>query len=111
MATIHPVALVVGVVREVVPNEFVNRETGVVENRGRKVTVLTRAGFAQFNVPVEHQRVPFDTGDEVAVWVRIASWQMNGRSGTTLVLDSLPAADLLAAAHADFTAANAPAAV
>ncbi len=94
MAAIHPVGLLAGTVREVRKNEFIDRSSGMIEDRGRKVTLLTRAGFAQFNVPVEFASVIFREGEQVALWVRLVEWSMNSRNGTTLVFESVASADI-----------------
>lgn len=106
MAAIHPVGLLAGTVREVRKNEFVDRSSGMIEDRGRKVTLLTRAGFAQFNVPVEFASVIFREGEKIAIWVRLVEWSMGSRNGTTLVFESLAASAVHDAVLAELVSAD-----
>lgn len=106
MAAIHPVGLLAGTVREVRKNEFVDRTSGMIEDRGRKVTLLTRAGFAQFNVPTEFASVIFREAEQIAVWVRLVEWSMNSRNGTTLVFESVASADVAGAVLAELVSAD-----
>lgn len=97
MASVDPVVLAVGTVREVINNEFINRETGLIEDRGRKITILTRVGFLQFNIGVAFSAVFFEVGAPAVVWVKLKQWSFNGREGVTLIFDSVADADLVEA--------------
>lgn len=88
MAAVDPVVLASGIVREVVINQFIDRESGEVQERGWKVTLLTRVGFLQFNLPQTEDVNMFPEGGPAVVWLRIRTWELRGRAGTTLVFDS-----------------------
>jgi hypothetical protein len=94
MANVDPVVLAVGVVREITRKEFVNRDSGEVEDRGHVVTVLTRVGFLQFNLPLGFAPALFEVGSPCVAWLRYRSWEFNGRQGVTLVFDSVASAEV-----------------
>jgi len=107
MAAVDPVVLAAGTVREVAKNEFIDRSTGTVENRGRKVTLLTREGFLVFNAPTASNDVVFEAGAPAAVWLRYREWEMNGRRGVTLVFDQVASPEVAAAVVGELQGAGA----
>lgn len=102
MTTVDPIALAVGTVREVTPSTFINRETGTVEDRGRKLTVLTSGGFLVISVPVEFNRVLFEEGKPAAIWFRIREWSFGGRTGTSFIFSNLADSPLAAVLTDEF---------
>ena len=88
MADVDPVLLGVGTVREVTKSEFLNKETGEMEDRGHKVTLLTRVGFLQFNLPAFDSAEAFPVGAPCVVWLRYKKWNFRGRDGVTLIFDT-----------------------
>ncbi len=105
MAEVDPVLLAVGTVREIVKNEFQNVETGELEDRGHKVTLLTRVGFLQFNLPTGSPRELFSVGAPVVAWLRFKRWNFRGRDGVTLIFESVASAEVAEALSADLLAA------
>lgn len=88
MASVDPVLLGVGTVREVRKSEFLDKETGEYQDRGFKVTVLSRAGLFEFNLPVSEPVEAFPLGAPVVVWLRYKSWNFRGRDGVSLIFDT-----------------------
>ena len=91
MAAVDPQVIVVGLLREVKRVEFVNRETGVVEARGRKLTILTEVGFLEVSAPVAYDRLPFEelVGREFGCVALFREWSFNGRTGTTVLFERM----------------------
>lgn len=94
MAAVDPLVLGIGTLREITKSEFMNRETGQVEDRGRKATLLTRGGFLQFNIPTAFNSLELEEDDPVVVWLRVREWEFNGRKGTTLIFETVADAAL-----------------
>lgn len=89
MAAVDPQALAWGTVREVKRQEFVNRETGVVEQRGRRVTLLTTAGFLTMSVPITFDKIPFEdfAGQSIAAIIVLRDWSFNNQKGTAYIFE------------------------
>lgn len=80
-----PIYIVDGVVRDSDKVDFLDRETGVVRDNGRKVTVLTAQGFTEIKISAEDSSVPMPAlGDRWIVFAELSEWVVNGRSGSTL---------------------------
>ena len=88
MAAVDPVVLGVGIVREVNKSEYLDKTTGEYEDRGFKVTLLSRAGVFQFNLPKGEPVEAFPLGAPCVVWLRYKIWNFRGRDGVSLIFDT-----------------------
>lgn len=95
MAQVNPLVLVVGSVREVEQWEFVDRASGVIDRKGRLLTVLTRAGFMLIRIPRDHDKLDLPVNAKIAVWVSINEWEFQGRRGVSYMFNSVPDEALL----------------
>lgn len=80
--SINPVVILDCVVSGVERVTFTNRDTGVVEDRGRKVTVQTGQGpELEFKVPVAADDVVFEVGTQALINVEYSEWSFTDDSG------------------------------
>lgn len=80
-----PVLIVDGVIRESRVREFTDRETGVVQPRGRVAILQTSRGFVEVAFGNDDNDVLLREGQRMTCFVELSEWSMaNGRSGSTL---------------------------
>ena len=80
-----PLVMVDGIIREVSDRDYTDRETGVVQDRGRKVILQTGRGFIEVVVGTDDARVPLVVETRWTVFCELSEWTLdNGRGGCTL---------------------------
>lgn len=108
MAATNPEVLIHGEIREISRKIYnnVDPDTGEMreENRGRKVTVLTRTGFLQLGFPASFDGLALTEGQPIAVWAAYVDWNMNNRRGNSLIFNRVASPAVVAALHADAAA-------
>lgn len=87
--TDNAVVIAEGEVRSVRAHSFTDRDTGEIQDKGRRLSLLTEGGFLNLSVPKKFAEVPLAEGDLVRLKVEVLLWEFNGKNGTSFIFGEL----------------------